>query len=250
MDIESYVKKVRKLTKYWGTLPPSLPIEVGMIGEISDGGFTRVGDLRQIDEIAPPEVIEYRREVNEAFYDKSSTQIATQAGVDAAPPVAPAGAGVHIDVGFADGDGVFLALAGATYRQVDNVHLLQQQIKSLARKKDKWNPDWVVISHLVEASGVTVIVAEERGASVGLRVQVTLDAFQLFQLADANLGVSVTRSHAVGLQSLAKQGTPLYKTLRLKKGLIRGSRVVLSGVEDVDDPDFVDVPFLTLNNHV
>jgi hypothetical protein len=241
MDLAGYVNNCRKLTGFWGSWPPSYPIEVGLIGtRDKDDRLRRVKTLKAIPEITPPGIVRTNVDAHEAFYDKSETSVtaSTNAGASASGQ----GASLAAKVSFKGESGMLLAYAGATYWQVEDVDLLKRQILALAKSKI-WEPDWIAVIEVIQARHVTAIASAGKKAEMVLGIKADAASFSTWQLARADLGVSVQSQSLIGLEHIAKSGIPLYRTIALKKGWLGRLTAELSGVSPVDDDDFVDVPW-------
>jgi hypothetical protein len=244
MDIGEYVERCRELTSYWGTWPLSVKIEPGWIGMWGDDGvLRRVSNLSEVEAMAPPTIITTRSRANEAFYDTGGTTIEARAAADIVLP-APLGASTLATVSFSSSSGVLLAYSDATYRAVQNVPQLQYQIKELA-KKGIWEKEWVVVVETVTAKNIVALAAADSNAKIRLALGVDAGNFAPYQLGQVAVGGGFHDSQSMALAATAPSGTPLYRTLRLKKGLLsKLGRVTttLSGAEYADDPDFLDEP--------
>lgn len=241
MELGEYPAIAHRLTSYWGNWPLSRPLSVGDIGVVRDGAFLRETSLARIAELPRTPVRVTRSDVKEQFYEKTSTslQVGAVASMNPAPTVA--GGDARVTVEFATGKSALIAMSGATYRQVDDIPTLRAQVLALLAEK-VWEREWVLITETVEASGVTVLVSADDGASVQIRLRASGGAFQVWQLADAGLCAGVEARRGIGMEAIAETGVPLYRTLRVRRNWVGQSRVALTGDEPISDEAFEAVP--------
>jgi hypothetical protein len=248
MNLADYVERCRDLTGFWGSWPPSYPIEVGLIGtRDKDQRLRRIKTLDAIPEVSSPKIVRTKTNVNESFYDKSNTEVTARA-------TAAASGGGHsassaVTVSFKRQSGLLLAYAGATYTQVEDIDLLKRQILALAQNKI-WEPDWIAVVETVQAKHVTVIASAGKKAKMVFDIKTDAASFGAWQLARADLGLSVQSRSSIGLESIAKSGTPLYRTITLKKDWRRRLKAELVGESPVDDDAFVDIPWFGMADDV
>lgn len=241
MNLADYVERCRELTGFWGSWPPSYPIKVGLIGTRDrDQRLRRIKTLDAIPEISPPKIVRTKTDANESFYDKSDTEVTASATAGAS--ASGHSASSTVTVSFKRESGLLLAYAGATYKQVEDIDLLKRQILALAQNKI-WEPDWIAVVETVQAKHVTVIASAGKKAEMVFNIKAKAASFSVWQLARADLGLSVQSRSSIGLESIAKSGLPLYRTIALKKDWRRRLKAELAGESPVDDDAFVDIPW-------
>lgn len=241
MKLAGYVKNCRKLTGFWGSYPPSYPVEVGLIGARDEHRrLRRIKTFENIPEIKPPRIVRTKVDVDEAFCDESNTSVETSVGVGA--NFAGHGASTAVTVSFENESGLLLAYSGATYRQVEDVDLLKRQILALAND-NIWQLDWIAVIETIEAKHVAVLTAGGKQSKITFNVKANAAAFSTWQLARADLTTVVSPQNFSGLQHFAGSVTPLYRTLALKKNWRGKITAELSGGSPVDDDDFIDLPW-------
>ncbi|MFJ4365733.1 hypothetical protein ACIP4S_16430 [Streptomyces chartreusis] len=240
MNLTEYVKRCRELTGFWGAWPPSYPIKVGLVGSVDkDNVFRRIKELKDFPELTPPEIVKARTNFNESWYDGKETTVQTLTEVAADAQVHGA-ASLRVGISFKGEAGLFLAYSSAIHEQISDVDLLKRQILALAQH-NVWQREWVAIVETISADHVTALASGGRDAEIVLNLKADLAAFQAWQLARADLGVSVRTQRSIGLDSIGKSGTPLYRTVAIRKSWPWKVRVELTG-EGPSSDAFMDLP--------
>ncbi|MET8852272.1 hypothetical protein [Amycolatopsis sp. NPDC004625] len=235
MKPKDYPALARKLTSYWGSWPVSRPIEVGDIGIVnSAGAFVRVTDLGKIPQLPKPAISSRQS----ALYDMSSQHVDVQFGVKAAAGAQAAEARAKIT--FSHAGSALIILDRPTYRQVRDITMLKRQI--LALLDDGWEQDWIVVVETVSADGVTVLVSGERNAAIEFGVSAQPGGLLLGDLAKAGIDLAVRHRKRIGMAAFGEKGTPLYRTLRVRKTFLGRTQAELSGGTAVPNEAFEDVP--------
>lgn len=233
-----YTRGLRELSGYWGTWEPTVPVEVGTIGVLEGKVLVPTGHISALPGLGsgiPATTLE-KRNVRQAW--RKGVDWNASIGAQASVP----GAKATIEVRFMKGLSLLLAVAGADYRRFRDMGTVARIILAQYSEKN-WNPDDILVTHVVEAHQITAIVAGEYGGSVVLAADVAPDVFQLEWLADAGAAVHISHEKGVGFSCYGARATPLYRAIQLDRNwrgqvsapLVRGDRT--NPMEAFCDPD-------------
>lgn len=207
---------------HWITWQPSLRLRLGDIGAVTHGELVLFDSLAGRN-IAFASAASGGRD--ELVYDSNghaSVSFANSAHSDA-----PVGSLTPIEasvaVSFGKDATAFIALAGIREIRIDSIPSLAAKIME-EYWNGWWQPEYVVITHLVEARSSTILLAAEQGSSVELHASTAVEPVGL-RLADLASGFQVTRSRGLGYQLVCQDAlTPLFRALSIKKSFWRELR--------------------------
>ncbi|MGH4013827.1 MAG: hypothetical protein ACRDSL_07815 [Pseudonocardiaceae bacterium] len=155
---------------------------------------------------------------DELVYDSNgkaavSIKLSGQADV-AFGALAPADAGAKVS--FGKEATVFVALAGLRQTRIDSIPDLSVKIIE-EYWKGWWQPEYVVITHLVEAQAGTILLAAEQDSSVELRARADIGESRLHAVQLAT-SVQIAHSKGLGYQLVCQDAlTPFSRAFALKK---------------------------------
>jgi hypothetical protein len=157
----------RRSRKKFGLFPvwlPGTPMDLGDVGTLTEGGWTRLTGLTELG-------IDFDTRAGDApaeYNLNSQVTMSTTGSVSAEAPLSSlVAAGVALTIDFHEaGSFVFLAEAGTVHR-IDNLHAVDQQI--LAKFRDSaWHREWVVITEIVRAAPSLICVTQNAGVSLSI----------------------------------------------------------------------------------
>jgi hypothetical protein len=224
-----YTRGLRALSGYWGTWEPTVPIKVGTIGTLDGRVLIPTGHLSALPGLAtgiPATTLE-RRKVRAAW--RRGVSWSSGGEVNASVP----GANATIELHFMKGLSFLLTVAGADYRAFNDLRTVARVVLS-QYKENNWNPDDILITHVVEAPHVTVIVSGESGGGVTIAADVVPEFFRLEWLADAAAAIKVSHEKGVGFSCYAARATPLYRAIQLDRNWLGRETMSLVRGETTD----------------
>jgi hypothetical protein len=247
-----YLSHISGNAGYRANWEPNRPLELGMIGKLTNGVLDIVSTLQQ--EGLEPEVL---KDVTPGEIDYTSNQTVDidikLAGK--APAVGSvlteADAGFVID--FKSENAVVFQVKDTFTHQIVNVAKMEREI--VARFKDnKWPKDWLIITQLLEAVSATIIVSNSSNNRIEFKATANAGTANL-KLTDANLGLTVAKEKGSSLKVIAQQGiTPLYRVMGIRHPLFGKIQLDSKGIapeaareekfkyQDFDPRELEDVP--------
>ena len=171
----------------FATWLPADRIELGDVGVIVDGRFSKAGSLRELkirQKVSAPSSPQTLR-----FDSTSETSVGTTASADV-----PGAASAEIRIKFGSrGSFLFHALDVRLTRLEDRLELGNELVDAYERVK--WEPQWYLIDTVYEAGCATILIARGESAEVilGAKANVGGSAF----LADPKLGLEVRSTRGV-----------------------------------------------------
>lgn len=102
------------------------------------------------------------------------------------------------------------------HQQLPVERLKKEIIDKIRRKEIEWDYDWVIITELWLASGFTTLISSSnKGSSV---ISANNSQGQIFNIADFNLGLQVTKSKFMAYQGVAERNVrPYFQVHRLTR---------------------------------
>jgi hypothetical protein len=144
----------------------------------------------------------------------------------AAPSLPEAQAGVAVS--FGEDTGVVFGASGITISRIKDILALEAAIWDLW-DRFLWNPDWVVVTELVQAESTTILVSEGGYAKVELQAQ-GVGEVATVSLGELSADLTLASTTGMHTQLVSEQGlTPLFRAVRGKKVLF-GRK--MTGVRD------------------
>lgn len=210
---------------YWVTWQPSVRWNLGDVGAIERGVLIHIDDLATfgVHYATQPGVskdrLTYSSQGNVALTFKLAGQVAQ--GFHA---LGAADAGVLVE--FSKDEALVVSLRGVAESQVRSVPELAAQIVKLYLA-DRWKQDYAAVTHLVSAQSGTILASSGNGSAVELRAQAAVGSGPV-EIGDLSAGMSVARSHNLGLAVVGANLTPLFRVVRLKDSWLTDPRVVFA----------------------
>jgi len=147
-------------------------------------------------------------------------------------------AGLEVDtkvaLDFSREAGFVLAYSAGTHSYVQDVPALQEELKKLA-VLGKWEPDWILVTEVIEATSATLAVSTQSNSAIELSASAKLpDLLVDVGISDPELGWTASNWKGSGYTSLCKPATPLFHCIKARKTLF-GPKSELLGSGDADN---------------
>jgi hypothetical protein len=212
-----YLSQISGNAGYRANWEPNRPLELGMIGKLTNGILDVVSTLQQ--EGLDPEVL---KDVTPGEFDYTSNQtvdidVKLAGKAPAAESVlTEADAGFVLD--FKSENAVVFQVKDSLTHQIVNMGKLEREI--ISRFKDgKWPKDWLIITQLLEAVSATIIVSNSINNKIELKATANTGTTNL-KLTDVSLGLNVAKEKGSSLKVIAQAGiTPLYRVMGIRHPL-------------------------------
>jgi hypothetical protein len=240
-----YSKAVYAETGYWGTFPLDLPIKVGDVVELEDDG-----KMKRLDSVldwpgwpaALP--IEHDPVNSNTGWSHSATKSVMASAEGGATTAGGIGATAKVKISFSAVGGFVLEFVSGEYRKFRSVISAQNAVLGLY-KNGQWQASHALITEILCVAPATVLMSSARNTSVILSAKATLPSgVTAINLADPQLGFSVTTGNEDVLHTLSREAFPLYHCVRIKKKWWGGKFAELQGVVEQDmDEVFLTSPF-------
>jgi hypothetical protein len=250
-----YTSELGRELRFNATWTPGMPLALGTIGVIDDDNvFAPVSSLGQFG-IGFKEA-EPKNGTTETFSYASAGAVdigLKLAGKpsDLAPnlPIERAGLGIRFNREHA----IIFRADGATHTRMADELPLAREVLSLI-KAGIWDKDWTIVTHLVQATSTTVLVARSAGASVEFALSAGVTAGGL-ELLSADADARTFASRDMQLVIVAAGGmTPLFRAKRVKRRWLLSRKYELraaytgeleqldQNTQDLEDDLFEDTP--------
>jgi hypothetical protein len=232
---ELYCREMHNGLGFWATWLPGALVKLGDCGTIDDFAFSRRTTLAgfgiEFEEREPeslgPLKHSSRKGVSVDFH------AAGRAATDVVPGLPSGEAGVTL--GFDSRAGVVFAASDAVQVEIEDTAKLEGDLQS-AYLEQGYPDNYVVVTAVVRAKSSTVFLSLAKNAKVTLSA--SADLTDLIDLARADVGLKVARSHGLATQYVAEgEMTPLFKVMGFKKHWLK--RTPTGELEDLgtDEPE-------------
>jgi hypothetical protein len=221
-----YCRRVKKDSRlYYAQWFPTATIDLGQIGKLVDGAiFVPKTTLQQ--QGIPFEIAQDPSSAQLNISSSSEVKVTFKLGGEVsttAPSIPKASAGVVVEFGR---KAAYIIKSEEVYEpRIANVAALEAEI--LARVKARtWDPDWVVISQIVQAPKADILVSESSSSRVEITAKGSANVGEVVQLGSINASFDITsQSGKVANFLNSKQVTPLFQLVGLKRRLFGNARV-------------------------
>jgi hypothetical protein len=218
---KSYAEQVHDGLSWGGTWIPSTRVDVGDVGTFIDGVFVKVTDLSLLEISFSTEPSSYTADLS--FSSQRGVSINTKAAGESSAAFQAVGAAkAGVAVSFQRGAGVVLSLSQLNGERVRDRPALEQELRRRLGSAS-WQEDYAVVVERLHAESATILMSREAGTKVEFEAAANVPggAAALGSLA---AGVNLAYADAMSQLLVAKSGlTPLFHTLRLKRGRWTGS---------------------------
>jgi hypothetical protein len=212
---ELYGREMHEGLGFWATWLPGALIRIGDCGTVEDFAFARRTSLSSFGvsftERAPASLGPLHHSSSEGVSIAFHTAASSAAGAIAGLPSGVAG----VTIGFKREGGVVFAASKCEQIEIEDVDSLERSLQTAYLERG-YPANYVVVTAVVRASSSTVFVSSGKSASVTLAA--TADLTDVIDLASADAGLSIARSHGLASQYVAEgEMTPLFKVMGFKK---------------------------------
>lgn len=218
MATDHYLNEIHTKYRYRPTWPPDKELRLGDVGVYDDGVFRRQATLDDFD-------IDFdtRTDEDPAGYGyQSGRGITMQSKAEGESPegfeaIGEAAAGLRIE--FNQGDTIVFAASACRIQEIDNKLAVKRAITERADENGEWQPEYAVITELVEAGSTTVLIADSAGGAVELQ---GTSSINLGGAGIASLEADIEAVYAENLLQktvASENATPLFGTTKLNKDL-------------------------------
>jgi hypothetical protein len=206
-----YAKEIHEETGYFATWLPTANVQIGDVGTVKDGVFQKKGTLKDFGIACSSEVDPQTGDI--AYASANAVSIDFKAAGNAPVPGGPAGtvdADASVAISFSRADAVLFQAAGVKTLTISSLSQISDDILS-RYKAGKWPSDYIVVTDVVSAAGVTVLISSGKDAHIDLSAKGSLGTGQA-KLASADATFAINKSSSIGTQIVgAKDSTPLFK---------------------------------------
>jgi hypothetical protein len=218
---KEYAGQIHDGLSWGGTWIPSIKLEVGDVGTFINGVFTKATDLELVG--IPFEEEDAAHEAELTFASKEGVEIeAKAAGQTSAKFSAVAQANAGVKISFSRAAGIAMSLSGVTGKRMANRAALEQELRRRLETGAGWDEKFAVVVERLEAKSGSVLVSSEGGTKVEFAVEGDVPG-GVAALGGLSAGAKLAYSDAMSQLLVGKSGlTPLYHTLRLKRGFWSG----------------------------
>lgn len=227
---ERYTREMHTRYGYLACWLPSTPLALGDVGLASEHGFRKVSTL---DEMG----IAFTRGAKSKIVDLDySSADCVAVAADNRLEVAPAGLATHLSITFDQGGATLFQASDCVQEPMGNLLALQAALREHYRN-GTWRREYVVVTEVVRTGPTAILVSEQQGARIDLRVSAGVTGGPL-AVAGALGRYTVTSKSGIAASVLAPEGaTPLFQAVQLRRRLVGQPELVLRSDDDDDDDD-------------
>jgi hypothetical protein len=214
---DQYTRELLKMFGYHATWFPQNRLDLGAVGVIEDGLFTRLTDLKALG--IPFDILPDDTPADLEYSSSGSVTISTKASGTASIPgssLADGDAGVVVEFNKEKAT-YFRAMATRTPSIADTNSVGKAALDMY--KQGKWEKNWAVVTELVVADSATVIISNTNNGKVELKANANVKAATI-DIADASLQFGIQFSRGLETKVIAEKGmTPLYRVMGIKTNI-------------------------------
>jgi len=218
---ERYTKDVYRGIHYVASWPPSSTTAVGDVAVMQKRSLERVTSTAALG--LPTQTITGAKVEERGWASQKTVTLAPKVG--AAAPLDPAiAATAEMNVEFNAKHAILLRAERSRERSLDRLSHIKKEMLRL-HEEGEWEPDWLLVTHVVQARRLFVLISSEKGASAQLRLSAGV-AQDAGALATASGELNVANHQGMAYSEIGiENATPLYQALRVQRRRIRGNRV-------------------------
>ncbi|HEV3070293.1 MAG TPA: hypothetical protein VGY76_02565 [Solirubrobacteraceae bacterium] len=214
---KNYTDKIFGGLRYLPTWLPSATVAVGDVARIEERTVIRHCGLENLN-------IEYSAHENAAVAHRGwASKGALAVSARAAATTGTPDVGANTRVEFNAKHAILFRAEQSRELYLENQGLIEDRLLHM-RAEQQWEPDWVLITHVVRAARFTVLISQEKGASAELKLTGAL-AGAAAGLDSEDIGVDVVNTVGMAYDERGVvDATPLYRAIRVQKRRIRPPR--------------------------
>jgi hypothetical protein len=242
---KSYVNVVRDITGHWGTYPPSIKLEPGMVGRAVNGVFVEEGNLSQFAGFDPT-----IHAVNEKANDDTESRWATSSVriemLGAKSKVSAIPTRLRMKVQFGRASEALIVCKGAKFESFANLEAVKELMRTL-RENDEWDRELCVVTHVFAVKSALIFFSTDKGQSAEVEASGAFTlAFEPLAVLQASANASLVASSkseqfAGFFTALPSGGTPLFMAIRFNHAwwsLSKDTLGYLKGSGEFEEPPF------------
>ncbi|MFE9630051.1 hypothetical protein [Streptomyces sp. NPDC006463] len=227
---DRYTRELHKKYKYLACWLPSTPLALGDVGLISQHRFRKVTTL---DELGIPFTKDAESKIVDLDYS-SADCVAVTAGTRVDDPAADVM--TNLSITFDRGGATLFQASGCVQETIGNLLALQEALRERYANKT-WRTEYVVVTEVVRTGPTAILVSEQHGAQMNLRVRAGSLGGPL-AVVGALGNYSVTAKSGIAASVLAPDGaTPLFQAVQLRRRLVGPPELVFRSDEDDDEDE-------------
>jgi hypothetical protein len=207
--------------RYLAAWPPSGRVVVGDVGVFADRSLERHVSL---DELGIEAAVRPGADVRERGWASAKTRLRRPTVSAAAPLGSGVAASAEVMVTFEAKHATLLRAERSREDGLDRLDRVWEALLQL-HEEGKWNPDWVLVTHVIRARRMVALISKDRrsGATLRLAGGTAEDANAL---VTARGELTVIAADAMAYEERgAMDATPLYRAVRVQRRLVRDNRV-------------------------
>ncbi|MGW0750829.1 hypothetical protein [Streptomyces sp. NPDC002587] len=227
---DRYTRELHKRYGYLACWLPSTPLALGDVGLISQHRFRKVTTL---DELGIPFTKDAEGKAADLDYS-SADCVAVTAGTRVDDPAADVM--TNLSITFDRRGATLFQASGCVQETIGNLLALRDALRERFAAKT-WRTEYVVVTEVVRTGPTAILVSEQHGARINLRVRAGGLGGPL-AVAGALGAYSVTANSGIAASVLAPDGaTPLFQAVQLRKRLVGPPELVFRSDEDEDEEE-------------
>jgi hypothetical protein len=168
------------------------------------------------------------------YSSRGAVAVATDAQAAAASP----GPFASLSITFSRGGATFFSAGGCTEQRIANLPGLEAALLPLCRGRI-WRPEYFVVTSLVSTGPTVIVVSQDRGARIDLKLGVdVLGAPMSVARVAGNLSV-ISRVDVAASVLTPDGATPLFRASRMRRKLLGEQELVVRDGDRVLDLELV-----------
>lgn len=227
---EQYMDEMHDEFKYFATWLPGNPLHIGDIGELDNNEFTYISNLNkkgidfEVQTDSSKNTLEHTTKGDVSISTKLNGEIGIpKFNLDVAD------AGIIVEFGIKGG--IAFNAEGVKNIKITEVDKIDQEIKN-RWDKGLWKDNWVVISELVIADSTTILISNEKNASIALKAKIQVPKLSLASI-DANFEPTYKKSINTSIICQSEL-TPLFKARGVHKEFWRFGRATVGAKKGIE----------------
>jgi hypothetical protein len=229
---ERYTREVYEKFGYFAGWLPSSRLALGDVGTFAGRRFTK---LTTLADLRVPFTTDAPGAIADLEY-ASSGAVAVAADTDAA--AGGAGPFAAVSITFSREGATFFQAGGCADQTIADLPGLEAALLPLCRER-RWRPEYFVVTSLVSTGPTAILVSQDRGARIDLKVGAA-DLGGPIPVARGAGNLSVTARSGLAASVITPDGaTPLFRAARMRRRLSGGQALVVRGEERELDLELV-----------
>ena len=188
----------KHFTNHEANYPPTTPIAIGDFGEMRNGYFVRLGNIKNSFGL-DYSILGDDDPTYEQFKSEGSVEVNFKAKGDIAAGGVPI-AKAQVELKFTSDKSFFFSSAEVRYLQMDNLYEIGQKLVELY-DNDTWKKRFVLVSRVLEGRNTVIVISGSSGAHV--MIEAETGEIPNVDLANANGKIGFKSSSNLSYQIIA-----------------------------------------------